>query len=428
LLERFLSRALQARETEARRQAALKVLLALTDLERNVRAGVLSAEDIERKLDGTVGIEEVREALAWLSRGDVRLTTPVEREANPAYELAHERLIPALRRLAGKELSAADRASQLLDQRVNEWLGNQQSRRYLLTWREWRLIQGQSPFLVWGVNKVHKEALLAKSQQYWRLRVGTASLVALLFVFSIAWWYSPWGQIWQVKRDLESLQGRMDSNSSAVVASAWCQAGECEQALQIAEGIRIGEPDAKARALSGVAEAAAKLGDSTKAAELIDEVRQNAEGIHEPMAKAGVLSGVAEAVAKLGDTTKAAALIEEVLRIARGIDDSSEDKSIALSRVAEAVAEVGAETRNAVLIEQARQIAEGIWIGEPYAKARALSGVAEAAAKQGNWYQARKMAELATTDDGRARILAAILTVWAENRNSALLKIEPKDE
>ena len=32
LLERFLSRALQARETEARRQATIKVLLALIDL------------------------------------------------------------------------------------------------------------------------------------------------------------------------------------------------------------------------------------------------------------------------------------------------------------------------------------------------------------------------------------------------------------
>ena len=39
LLERYLTRALSARETETRRQAAIKVLLTLVDLERNARAG-----------------------------------------------------------------------------------------------------------------------------------------------------------------------------------------------------------------------------------------------------------------------------------------------------------------------------------------------------------------------------------------------------
>jgi hypothetical protein len=42
----------------------------------------------------------------------VRLITQ-EREAAQGYELAHERLIPALMRLAGKELSEVDRANQL---------------------------------------------------------------------------------------------------------------------------------------------------------------------------------------------------------------------------------------------------------------------------------------------------------------------------
>lgn len=44
LLERFLTRALEARETPARRQAATKVLLALTDLDRNARAGALTLD------------------------------------------------------------------------------------------------------------------------------------------------------------------------------------------------------------------------------------------------------------------------------------------------------------------------------------------------------------------------------------------------
>ena len=53
-----------------------------------------------------------------------RRRSPVQREDGRGYELAHERLIPALRRLAGRELSAADQADDLLDRRVDEWLGN----------------------------------------------------------------------------------------------------------------------------------------------------------------------------------------------------------------------------------------------------------------------------------------------------------------
>ena len=54
LLERYLTRALAVRETEARRQAAIKVLLALTDLERNTRAGALTLEALRQKLGGDI--------------------------------------------------------------------------------------------------------------------------------------------------------------------------------------------------------------------------------------------------------------------------------------------------------------------------------------------------------------------------------------
>ncbi len=44
LLDRYLTCTLETRETQARRQAAVKVLLALTDMERNTRAGTLTTE------------------------------------------------------------------------------------------------------------------------------------------------------------------------------------------------------------------------------------------------------------------------------------------------------------------------------------------------------------------------------------------------
>ena len=123
LLTRFLDRALAARVTPAQRQAAIKVMLALTDLDRQVRAGVLTLADLQTQLKGALAPNDVAEAVTWLARGDVRLITPNERasertsEQNGAtgYELAHERIIPALMRLAGKELTQADRANQYAD-------------------------------------------------------------------------------------------------------------------------------------------------------------------------------------------------------------------------------------------------------------------------------------------------------------------------
>ena len=379
LLERFLARALQVRETEARRQATLKVLLALTDLERNARAGVLSAEEVEKKLAGTVAPAEVREALEWLARGDVRLATPIEREGARGYELAHERLIPALRRLAGKELSAADQANQILDHRVNEWLGNQRANRYLLTWREWRLIQQQRPHLIWGPNRNQKEALLAHTRRYWRRLGGAAALVMLLLVLSTVWWHSTPGQISHVKRELERLSlGRISDDALRQVAVARYKAGDFEQARRTSE--RIGRPWEKARVLGIFAEAAVKLGDPAKVAELFEEIRGMAEGFDDPRDKVWALANLAKAAAKIGDPAKAAALYEEARRAAEGV--RPRDKAWALSTLAEAATKLGDPAKVAALIEHVRQTADRI--DAPGYKGQALGILAEAAAKLGD--------------------------------------------
>jgi hypothetical protein len=148
LLENFLARALAVITPETRRQTALKVLLALIDLDNNVRAGVLSLEQIREKLAGTVTTEEISECVTWLAQSNVRLITPAQRNGQASYELAHERLIPAVRRMAGQALSQADQANQLLERRVNEWLGNECAGRYLLRWQELRLLDRQKPYLI----------------------------------------------------------------------------------------------------------------------------------------------------------------------------------------------------------------------------------------------------------------------------------------
>ncbi|MCG8364386.1 MAG: ATP-binding protein [Pseudanabaenales cyanobacterium] len=78
LLTRFLERTLSARVVPGQRQAAMKALLALTDLDRQVRAGVMTLPEIQAKLQATAKPAEVAEAVTWLVRGDVRLITPQE--------------------------------------------------------------------------------------------------------------------------------------------------------------------------------------------------------------------------------------------------------------------------------------------------------------------------------------------------------------
>jgi hypothetical protein len=390
LLERFLSRVLQVRETEGRRQAALKVLLALTDLERNARAGVLGVEEVEKKLAGTMSPEEVQETLEWLARGDVRLATPIERANGKGYELAHERLIPALRRQAGKELSAADHANHLLDRRVNEWLGNERTRRYLLTWREWRLIQRQRPFLEWGPRQSQKEALLAQTRRYWRGVVAAASLLALLLVASVVWWRSPWGQIWLVKRELAGLIGRIGDDAAHYAAVALYKAEAFERARGAAEG--IGDPRTKVLALSTLAGAAAKMGDPARAAALFEQVRETTEGVSDPRDKVVALSDLAEAAATIGDPAKAAALIEQARQAAERINDPAA-KAWNLGDLALAAARIGDPAKAAALFEQVRQTADGI--DDPRDKTLALRDLAEATATIGDPAKAAVLIEQA---------------------------------
>lgn len=120
---------------------------------------MLGVGELQDKLKGSATEEEVAEAVEWLARADVRLVTMVDREVERGYELAHERLILALLRVARQGLSEAERANQLLDRRVNEWLGNGRGAWYLFSWRELRLLGYDRGGLVWVAQRDQKEVL-----------------------------------------------------------------------------------------------------------------------------------------------------------------------------------------------------------------------------------------------------------------------------
>ncbi|MCI0693810.1 hypothetical protein L0337_17610 [candidate division KSB1 bacterium] len=378
LLENFLARALVAMTPETRRQAALKVLLALIDLENNVRAGVLSLMQIREKLAGTVALEEMSESVAWLAQSNLRLITPAQRNGQVGYELAHERLIPAVRRMAGQVFSQADQANQLLERRVNEWLGNERASRYLLDWRELQRIKKQKPYLVWGTRQSQKEELLKQSQHRLQRLAGLVIVpMILLFAFG-AWWQSPWGQIYQVKMELISLSKTIsDPDVLCEVATAFAEVGDLEQARQSTDAITAGND--KTFVLIAVAGSAAKRGEMDKAMEFLTHTHQNFKVITDSNSnKATLHRAVATSERKLDETDKIIAFLEQACQIVETITDTSQ-KAFAISEIAVAVAKMGKSDKANELLKQACQIAEAIT--HDYSKVFALSAIATSAAQ-----------------------------------------------
>ncbi|MEB3295117.1 MAG: hypothetical protein VKJ24_18320, partial [Synechococcales bacterium] len=204
LLGRSLRRSLDAIPIKSDRERALEVLLALTDLERNVRSGAFSVGQLQGMTEKVHGLpSEVEAAVRWLL--EARLISPGESGGAVVYELAHERLIPALRQVANQELTEANKANLLLDRRVNEWLGSGKNGRYLFSWRELWLLRQQQGFLEWGQQRSQKQALIQRS---WRRAsgrlAGVGTPLALGLAFGI-WSHTPPGQIQWTRWDLMGL-------------------------------------------------------------------------------------------------------------------------------------------------------------------------------------------------------------------------------
>ncbi|MBD1997935.1 tetratricopeptide repeat protein [Leptolyngbya sp. FACHB-541] len=355
LMTRFLERTLDARMIKAQREAAVKVLLALTDLERNARAGVLTITELQTKLQNTVKPEEVEEAASWLARSDVRLITPIEHTTSTGdttgYELAHERIIPALMRLAGQELKAADRANQLLDRRVNEWLGNQRNSRYLLTWRELWMVRLQKPYLVWGAQHRQKAQLLHQSYRRIYQSATAVALVTLLTIASSGWLlYIPQGQIQRVRWELASPLHRVEDEQVAEAAIAFAKDERWRHAFDIVKK-HISDPDANVQFLSDAATASAKFANSNIAKQILTAAFQVSQTLEDPFNQAETLSAIAAASGQLKDTNAAKQMLIKALETARTLgstsvggdadEESSDDKSETLIAIVQASSQLG---------------------------------------------------------------------------------------
>jgi hemoglobin-like flavoprotein len=426
LLTRFLERTLDARVLPNQRQAAIKTLLALTDLDRQVRAGVLTVAELQTKLQGTAKPDEIQEAVTWLARSDVRLITPQDKSGSLGYELAHERLIPALMRLAGKELTAADQANQLLERRVNEWLGNQRNSRYLLGWRELWLIQQQRPYLVWGAKRQQKEKLIRLSQ---RRTYGIASIVGIVvLVIGIAYtWlnFTTPGQMQQVRWALSRGIERASDYTTADIANALIKDGQHDRGVNLIRN-EIESRGSRAAALKEVAETAVRLHNSG----LLQMALTVTDTIDHPSYKSDALRDIASAYGQLQEGERAQAVLEKALAATDTID-APYAKFNALRAIASAAGQLQEGERAQALLENA--LAATDTIDAPDSKSNALSAIASAAGQLQEGERAQALLEnaLAATDtidapDSKSSALRAIASAYGQlqegERAQALLE------
>jgi tetratricopeptide (TPR) repeat protein len=304
LLERFLKGELKALEPDTKLQeAAIKVMLALTD--GNVRTGALSLKSLKEKLKEKVSERDIEKAVSWLVRADVRLVTPTQEKNVTLYELAHERIIPSVRRLAFKELKGVREAQETLDRRLNEWLGNNRSRRYLLTFNEWRLINHHRTIITSG----SQEEFVAFSRRHF-LTIGLGSAALLIIGVGGYGGYRWYEQRLDVQmqrtqeRLLELLENNNDARAIQEAAILLIALGNNRQDRELSEklweAVNKLETGLQAEVLQILAEAYSKVENTPATLDALTKVRQKIEAL-DVDDQAHVLLSLAGAYSKIGN-------------------------------------------------------------------------------------------------------------------------------
>jgi tetratricopeptide (TPR) repeat protein len=348
LLEIFLKRSLDALLSKEKRENALNVLLALIDPEREMCFTALTLDDLHQKLGKIAGKKEIEETVNWLARPDVRLISPNKVENNITfYQVSHEKLIPAVRKITGKELTEASRANQVLAQRTNEWRGNNQKSKYLLSWKEIRLIKKHDANLTWGKLEKQKKSLIAKSRRRLKVKISILAISLLVLGLLGGWWISPQGRIQQIHWKLDDLVSKKVDNEEVLrnIAAAFAKNDNLEKSFWIIDKMdndsykasslleilriltkrgkidtaiavteKLGDPSHKARAFLEIAAALAwkkQTGDANKFVEKVISIVKSKE-IKNPSEKINVILEAAKALIQLNHIKDAISLEERL--------------------------------------------------------------------------------------------------------------------
>ena len=126
--------------------------------------------------------------LERLAQRDVRLLEIVSfaDEEDVRYRLPHERLIPALHRMAGQVLAEIDQIKLRFENAFTAWRNSGRGARYLLKGAELRSIDRYESEIPWGEDAQEKRNFLRHSRRR-RAVVRLGVLAIVIFAIAGAW-------------------------------------------------------------------------------------------------------------------------------------------------------------------------------------------------------------------------------------------------
>jgi hypothetical protein len=190
------------RYTPREREEIGKALLRLIDSQNGQRlAAGLTAEELHAAAAAIPAASFFR-ALESLESPRTRVLEVVPDVQPPHYRLVHERLIPAVRRLAGPTVIALEQAQLTLDRAFSRW-NLERVDRNLLTGSELRMVRARLGEIHLGGAATDKRRFVERSRRYQLLRVamaaGIAACVAIMLLIPfmrVAWYPEEVGNHW----------------------------------------------------------------------------------------------------------------------------------------------------------------------------------------------------------------------------------------
>jgi hypothetical protein len=199
LLTQYINRCLDSFPDDDR-QTLLSAMLALREPETNQRVakGKTSAElAVETEAPG---VRRLETQLERLTQRDKRLLEHVGTNKDEAvrYRLPHERLIPALNRLAGTLIGELEEAKLRFDGAFSAWQSNKSSQ-YLLRGAALRLVDRNKGKIPWGSKKPEKLRFLrlSKRKRFIRTTLWTMLTLLITSLVGLGIWEARRQRSWQ---------------------------------------------------------------------------------------------------------------------------------------------------------------------------------------------------------------------------------------
>ena len=227
--------------------------------------------------------DEAKERIALLFNQSIRTDGLTPEERNERY----------------KHLSPPEQANELLNRRTQEWVTNGYVIRFLLSFSDWQFIKWHHKNITdWGPNELTKKKLLTQSTRWLRRWIGAGLAVIYIGLGFSAWWESPWGQVWQMRRTLDKLSKSGGGDESRIWAiRTFAATGEPVRALAATIGLL---DESKARVIPDIAQGFIQIKDTKQAKITMTQALNTASALSNGL-KVRVLPAIAMTFAQLKD-------------------------------------------------------------------------------------------------------------------------------